>query len=420
MKRLGARQVWSVTDVTAALWRRLENLPSIWVEAEISNLRPSRGGQVYFTLNDDHAIDASMNPVVFDRLPFRPRDGTLVHAYGRVEFWPPRSQLRMRVERLEPAGEGLLLAQIEELKRRLAADGLMDAARKRPLPFLPRRVGLVTSGQGAAREDVLRNLWARFPAASVVLVGTQVQGDAAPAEIARAVRYLDRHPEVDVIVVARGGGSLEDLMPFNSEAVARAVAASGTPVVSAVGHEKDVTVCDLVADLRVSTPTAAAEAVVPDAAALERGLDAAAGALGRCLVRASDRAHEALAVRARALGRALRVRGERADAEMSALGGRLAREAGRAAARAPADLEARRAALSRAGEARLGRAGARVEGAAALLSLLSPGRTVARGYAIVRDAAGGGVITEAAAARPGQELELELRDGRLPVRAGRR
>ena len=390
------------------------------MEAEISNLRPSRGGQVYFTLNDDHAIDASMNPVVFERLPFRPRDGTLVHAYGRVEFWPPRSQVRMRVERLEPAGEGLLLAQIEELKRRLAADGLMDAARKRPLPFLPRRVGLVTSGQGAAREDVLRNLWARFPAAGVVLVGTQVQGDAAPAEIARALRYLDRHPEVDVIVVARGGGSLEDLMPFNSEAVARAVAASGTPVVSAVGHEKDVTVCDLVADLRVSTPTAAAEAVVPDAAALERGLDAAAGALGRCLVRASDRAHEALAVRARALGRALRVRGERAGAEVSALGGRLGREAGRAAARAPADLEARRAALSRAGEGRLARAGARVEGAAALLSLLSPGRTVARGYAIVRDAAGGAVLTEAAAARPGQELELELRDGRLPVRAGSR
>jgi exodeoxyribonuclease VII large subunit len=371
---------------------------------------------VYFTLRDEHAIDASMNPAVFARLPFQPADGQLVQAYGRVEYWRPRSLVRMRVERLEPAGQGLLLAQIEALKGRLGAEGLLDDARKRPLPFLPRRIGLVTSGGGAAREDVLRNLWARFPAASVLLVAAQVQGDAAPGEIVRALRHLDRDPDVEVIVVARGGGPLEDLMPFNSEVVARAVAACATPVVSAVGHEKDVTVCDLVADLRVSTPTAAAEAVVPDAAALAARLEAGDAALGRCLRRSSDRAQERVAAATRGLARALRDRGSRATERTATLRGRLERAMVRIAAAAPAALASRETALRRAAAAGLARADAHVERDAALLALLSPARTVARGYAIVRDRADGGVVTERSATHTGQAIEIELRDGRLPAR----
>jgi exodeoxyribonuclease VII large subunit len=415
VKRVGSREVWGLPEVTAAIWRRFEDIPPVWVEAEICNLHPS-SGQVYFTLRDDHTMDASMNPVVFSRLPFRPADGQLVQAYGRVEYWRARSIVRMRVERLEPAGQGLLLAQIEALKARLGAEGLLADARKRPLPFLPRRIGLVTSGSGAAREDVLRNLWARFPAASVVLIAAQVQGEAAPAEIVRALRYLDRLPDVDVIVVARGGGSLEDLMPFNSEVVARAVAASRTPVVSAVGHEKDVTLCDLVADRRVSTPTAAAEAVVPDARALGERLGTADAALARSLRRAAERARERLDARARGLGRALRERGARAGDRVDGLRGRLERGAARAAGRAPVELAAREARLRRATAERLTRAEGRLERNAALLATLSPARTVARGYAIVRDRPSGRVLTSAAAARPGQPLELELRDGRLPAR----
>jgi exodeoxyribonuclease VII large subunit len=393
VKRLGTRTVWSVAEVTLAIWRRFEGVPGIWVEAEVANLG-RRGGQVYFTLSDDHAIEASMNAIVFDRLPVRPADGALVHAYGRVEFWRPRSVVRMRVERLEPAGEGLLLAQIEALKGRLATEGLMDAARKRPLPALPRRIGLVTSGEGAARDDVLRNLWARFPA-DVLLVATPVQGEGAPEAIVRALRYLDRTPDVDVVVLARGGGPLEDLMAFNSEPVCRAVAASRTPVVSAVGHEKDVTVCDLVADVRVSTPTAAAAALVPDAAALSGRLDAAERALGRCLRRASARAGERLAGGAAAIRRGLVARGDAALAAVAALGARL----------------------SRATDVRAERAASHLERADALLTLLAPSRTVARGYAIVRDGEGG-VVTSAAGLRAGQPLDLELRDGRVPARVG--
>jgi exodeoxyribonuclease VII large subunit len=230
----------------------------------------------------------------------------------------------------------------------------------------------------------------------VVLVSVPVQGDLAPELIARALRHLGRVPGVDVVVVARGGGSLEDLMAFNSEVVCRAVAAVPVPVVSAVGHERDVTVCDLVADLRVSAPSAAAEAVLPSLEALE--------------VRLGDGAQ--------ALVRALRGRGDRAGDRVDGLAGRLAPALARLAARAPGEVAAREALLRRAASARAESAAGRLERVQALLSLLSPGRTVARGYAIVRDAASDGVIASAAAVAPGQELSIELRDGRVPARAG--
>ena len=162
MKTVGARHVWAVQEITAALGRRLEGIPSVWIEAEIQNLR-QRGGQVYFTLRDTHQIDGSMRVVLFDRLEHRPTDGSLVYAYGRVEFWAERAQISMRIERMEPAGEGAMLAQIEATKTRLAQEGLLSDARKRTLPLVPRRIGLVTSAVGAARNDVLNNLWSRFP-----------------------------------------------------------------------------------------------------------------------------------------------------------------------------------------------------------------------------------------------------------------
>ena len=394
MKVVGGRRVFSVEEVTARLATMFEGLRSFWVEAEVQDLRPSRS-QVRFTLRGGHVIDASMNGVVYERLPHKPADGGLVQAYGRMEFWRARGLVSMRVERLELVGEGLLRAQVEELRARLAAEGLLDAARKRRPPLLPRRIGLVTSADGAARADVLTNVWARLPEADVVAVDVPVQGDDAPRLIARALRHLDALPEVDVIVVARGGGSLEDLMAFNGEPVCRAVAASATPVVSAVGHERDVTLCDLVADVRVSTPTAAAAAVVPSREALETHLADSAQALGRGLLRARAGAEEALRGRSGALARALRGRGELAGDRVERLAPRLA------------------PALRRAAAAAAGRA----DRAQAMLGLLSPSRTVARGYAIVREAGGGAVVADAAGVEPGRELELELRDGRVSATA---
>jgi exodeoxyribonuclease VII large subunit len=417
----GNRRVWSVSEVTAAIWRRFEDVPSVWIEAEISNLRGA-GGQVYFSLLDQgvaepHLIDASMSAVLVDRLAVRPVDGSLVQAYGRIEFWRPRSTVRLRVERLEPAGRGLLLARIDELRRRLVAEGLTDEARKRALPMLPRRIGLVTSGEGAARVDFLQNVVARFPAADVLVVRTQVQGDTAPGQIVRAVRYLDSVPEVEVIVLARGGGSLEDLMPFNAEPVCRAVAASGTPVVSAIGHETDTTLVDLVADLRVSTPTKAAEAVVPDAAALVRRLDAARSAVRAVVERSARSGGSRLDELAGRLGRALRGRGDVAEARLGGVAVRLAPALVRRAGASESLVAARVGRLEPALRSAEARAAARAERGAALLTALSPAATVARGYAIVRDAGSGAVVADAGAVRDGQDLAIDMRGGRVAARA---
>ncbi|WP_217912854.1 exodeoxyribonuclease VII large subunit [Miltoncostaea marina] len=415
MKLVGGRRVFSVEEVTARLAGMFEDLRSFWVEAEVQDLRPA-GSQMRFSLRGEHVIDASMSGVLWERLAHRPADGTLVQAYGRMQYWRPRSQLSMRVERLELAGEGLLRARVAELRARLEGEGLLDPARKRRPPMLPRRIGLVTSPDGAARDDVLTNLWARFPAADVLLMSVPVQGDAAPGLIVRALEHLDAVDEVEVIVVARGGGSLEDLMAFNSEAVCRAVAGARTPVVSAVGHERDVTLCDLVADVRVSTPTAAAAAVVPSAEALAAHLDDARAAIARGLVRSGAAAREALGRRSAGMLRALRGHGALGRDRVDRLAPRLEAGLARAAARAPGQLEAREAALGRAAGARVREAAARVERAQAMLGLLSPARTVARGYAIVRSGAGDRVIGSAAGLSPGDRVRLELRDGAVGAR----
>ncbi len=415
MRLVGDRRVFSVEDVTGRLSGMFEGLKSFWVEAEVQDLRPART-QMRFTLRGEHVLDASMNGIVFDRLAHRPANGTMVQAYGRIEFWRQRGQISMRVEKLELAGDGLLRARVDELRARLEAEGLLAPARKRRPPMLPRRVGLVTSPDGAARDDVLTTLWARFPGADVVLVSVPVQGDAAPGLIVRALRHLDAHPDVEVIVVARGGGSLEDLMAFNSEPVCRAVAGSATPVVSAVGHERDVTLCDLVADVRVSTPTAAAAVIVPSLEAVEARLADASLAIRRGLERAGAAAGRAVERRGEALVRALRASGALGRDRVDRLAPRLTGALLRAGAGAPAGLEARASALRRAAAAREQAASGRVERAAGLLALLSPERTVARGYAIVRDAEDGAVIASAAGVAPGRAIVIGMKDGRIAAR----
>ncbi len=397
MREVGGRKVWSLREIASAVLGRLEDVPSVWLEAEVTNLRRS-GARVYFTLVDDegerrYQIDASMQANVFDRLAAPPADGTMVHAYGRVEYWAQRSQVSFAVARMELTGDGLLLARIAELKTRLVAAGLTDEGRKLPLPYLPRRIGLVTSSEGAARADFLTNATRRFPPARILVVHSLVQGESAPAELVRAIAHLDGVADVDVIVIARGGGSLEDLMAFNSERVCRAVAGATTPVVSAVGHESDVTLCDLVADLRVSTPTKAAEAVLPDAAELHARLDRAQRGLVRSLRESTDRRRRRIDDLSLRLAGGLRTRGQLSQARVDGLSDRLIGALRGMRMRAPGELDRRRIALRRATLDHLAGVRTRVEHLAALHELLSPSRTVSRGYAIVRAADDDRVVT---------------------------
>ena len=419
MKEVGGRRVWSLSEVASAVFKRLEDVPSVWLHAEVTNLA-RRGQRVYFTLVDDggerrYQLDASMNATVFDRLAVKPKDGTQVHAYGRVEYWPQRSTVRLSVERLELTGDGLLLARIEELKQRLIADGLTADARKQPLPRFPRRIGLITSGEGAARVDFITNVTLRFPPVQLLVVHSLMQGESAPADLVRSLAYLDGVPDVDVIVIARGGGSLEDLMAFNSERVCRAVADAATPIVSAVGHETDVTLCDLVADLRVSTPTKAAEAVVPDAAQLAAHLVRADTALRRGLRDSTTRRVRRVDELAARLAAGLRTRGSLSGAHVANLAGRLATALRGIHGRAPGEVERRRLLLDRGIQTVMAGAQGRVGHLAALHELLSPARTVGRGYAIVRRREGDRVVTDAAVTTVGEELSIELRDGRVHV-----
>jgi exodeoxyribonuclease VII large subunit len=258
-----AERVYSVSEITQLIKGTLEEgFPWITVQGEISNFRPSSTGHWYFSLKD---ADAVLSVVMFrgrrDGARFTPTDGALVKATGSISVYDRRGTYQLLCESLVKAGEGDLLARMEEIKRRLAAEGLFDLARKKPLPLYPSRVAVVTSPTGAAVRDILRVLRRRNAGVDVVIVPTAVQGDGADAGIARAIQIADRHHLGEVIIVGRGGGSLEDLMPFSSEIVVRAIAASETPVISAVGHETDVTLSDLAADVRAPTPSAAAEMV---------------------------------------------------------------------------------------------------------------------------------------------------------------
>src|SRR5579864_6203225 len=262
--RPAERRTWTVRDLVAAVRTHLEReYGDVWVEGEISNFRAHDSGHLYFTLKDRNAqIRVVMFRSSARLLRFRPEDGLQVIVRGRVTIYEDRGELQMSAEYVEPKGAGALQIAFEQLKAKLEAEGLFDSARKKPIPTLPARIGIVTSPQAAALRDILNILRRRHDTANVLIFPAQVQGEAAALEVIAGVRYFNKARKVDVIIVARGGGSAEDLAAFNHEGLARAVAASEIPVISAVGHETDFTILDFVADLRAPTPSAAAELVI--------------------------------------------------------------------------------------------------------------------------------------------------------------
>jgi len=262
--RAPQRRVWKVRDLVAAVRTHIEReYADAWVEGEISNFRAPDSGHLYFTLKDGNAqIRVVMFRSSARLLRFRPADGLQVVVRGRVTVYEDRGELQVSAEYIEPKGAGSLQLAFEQLKAKLEVEGLFAAERKKPIPPLPSRIGIVTSTQAAALRDILNILERRHHSVNVLIYPAQVQGDAASAEVSAGVRYFNQHDNVDVIIVARGGGSAEDLASFNNEALARTVAASEIPVISAVGHETDFTIVDFVADLRAPTPSAAAELVI--------------------------------------------------------------------------------------------------------------------------------------------------------------
>jgi exodeoxyribonuclease VII large subunit len=284
----GTQKTYSVNELTALIKGAIEKeFGSLWVEGEVSNLSRPVSGHIYFTLKDESAqLQAVIFRGVASRIRFPISDGDELRVFGRVTVYVPRGQHQIVIERVEPKGLGALQAAFEKLKERLAKEGLFDAKHKKPIPFLPRRIGIVTSPTGAAVQDMMQVIWRRFPNAHLVLRPVRVQGEGAAAEIAQATTEFNAWneqclketgtPAVDVLIVGRGGGSLEDLWAFNEEAVARAIFRSRIPVISAVGHEVDVSIADLVADVRALTPSEAGERVVPRLDELVRELDESA------------------------------------------------------------------------------------------------------------------------------------------------
>jgi len=389
-----APRVLRVAELVGALRALVEDVVGrVWVVGEISNLRRAASGHLYFTLKDDEAqLRAVLFRAAAERLAFEPADGLEVLAFAEATVYGARGDLQLLVRQLEPRGQGALQLAFEQLRARLEAEGLFAEARKRALPRLPRRVGIVTSLHGAAVRDVIEVTGRRWPSVPLLVADARVQGAGAEYEIVEALQLLATRPDVDVILLVRGGGSLEDLWPFNTETVARALARCPVPVVSGVGHETDLTIADLVADARAPTPSAAAALVLPDRRAwLERlGRDQRRlrGALAGRLAHARAR----LEARLGALHRASPA------ARLAARRGRLARDASR---------------LDAALRRRLARAAAQLSLAAGRLDSLSPLAVLGRGYAIARRADDGRIVRAAGEVAPGDALEVRLADGAL-------
>ena len=433
------RRALTVSELTERIQGVLETeFLDVWVEGEISNLKLAASGHWYFSLKD---ADAQLAAVVWRTdarlVRFRPKDGMKVLARGQLRVYPPRGAYQLSVQVLEPLGKGSLQQAYEELKQKLEREGLFDPARKRPLPMLPRRIGVVTSPTGAVLRDILRVLRSRYPDLEVLVYPALVQGDGAAAEIAQGIRALNRLGGLDVILLARGGGSLEDLWAFNEEAVARAIAASRIPTISAVGHETDFTIADFVADLRAATPSAAAERVVQakaelqarvqalderrdgalrlrlarvrarvEAAAAHRVFAAERGRLRNLAQRTDELARRSetgllrLVERGRAHERRLRERLEafRLDRQLAARRERLERQSDRLAVLFRAETEKRRS--------RLGRLAASLDG-------LSPLSVLARGYALVWHEARERLLRDASEVEAGEPLRIRLHKGAL-------
>lgn len=368
----GDRKVYSVSSFNRGVAEWLQRLPTIWVEGEITELRRNaRWQSVFFTLKDPEngaCLGVTIARTRFDALRLDLVNGERAHVFGRPELFEAKGDFRLRALSIERFGLGDHLAALERLKQKLAAEGVFE--RKRPLPFLPRRIGLVTGNDAAAKRDVLATITARFPAARIVVAETYVQGPLAVPAMVEALRDVCGAPEVDVAILARGGGSFEDLLPFSDERLVRAVAGCAVPVVSAVGHEQDTPLCDLAADARASTPTAAARLVVPDAVALTEHLERSRTALARAAHRLFERRHQRLVQAHERLRRAPALAVERKRARLDQAAGRL--------------------------------------------RALSPRSTLERGYAIVR--ARDEIVRSTVDVSSGDPVEVEVADGRFGAR----
>lgn len=411
-------------------------MPNLWVSGEISNLAKPGSGHLYFSLKDaDAQIRCAMFRGANRTLTFRPADGDQVLVQGRVSIYEPRGSYQLIVSQMEEAGEGLLRRKFEQLKAQLGAEGLFDESHKQPLPRLPGCIGVVTSPTGAAIRDILHILARRYPAARVIVYPTRVQGDGATEEITRAIHTAEARSECDVLIVARGGGSLEDLWCFNEEAVARAIFACDLPVVSGVGHEIDFSIADLVADVRAPTPSGAAELVVPDSSEIRRNIVTSTRALNlsmQRLLRALQQTGMQLDARLNRThpGAVLQQLQQRADDLRRQLGNAMSNRltlqnmqrqnlVHRLRGVAPAELLNRhsgqsatlRIRLLNAMRTQIGNLGNRLSIAAGTLHTVSPLATLERGYAIIRTPATGAVITDARKLEAGELIEARLNQG---------
>ena len=387
----------TVAEVVEAARLVVEHaLPSLWVEGEISSFKSYPSGHWYFTLKDPAA---QLRCVMFRsdarRVPATPTEGLKVYARGELTVGTKRGDLQLRVRQLLATTEGGFYAiALERARAALEKDGLLAPERKRPLPAFPAVIGVVTSPEGAVWHDVVAVIGRRWPAVELILIGARVQGDGAPEDLMRAIALANRLPNMDVLIVGRGGGSREDLWAFNDERVARAVAASRVPTIAAVGHETDVTLTELVADLRAATPSAAAEKAVPDRADLARRLATTAAGLAAAVSRRLELAGERVSHAVTRLGGAV-------DRRLAGTAERLRRHASRMQASCDARLAARQADLARLG---------------ASLDALSPLKVLDRGYSVARDA-DGRVLRRVADFPAGSAFRLRVTDGDVPARA---
>lgn len=441
----GPPRIYTVAELVGGASRLLEtSYGLVWVEGEVSNLRIVGSGHAYFTLKDGGALlPAAMWRSSLARLRFRLQDGQRLRVSGRLGIYPQQGKFQLYAERAEPAGLGAVMLQLEQLRKKLAAEGLFAQERKRPLPRWPRIVGVVTSPTGAAIHDVLKVLRRRCPS-RVLLSPAVVQGDEAPASLRRALARLQAIDGVDVIILGRGGGASEDLWAFNDEALVRAVAACPVPVIAAIGHEVDVTLCDFAADVRAATPSHAAELAVPDLQVVIRRVRESEQRLGLAIRRRvlDLRGRHGLAEsRLGARGRRLvvaprrrldellrRLQAQHPRARAAALRRRLAALEERLSAHHPRlragvlrrRLEQLRGDLGRLGEGLTHDARVRLARAVGAMDALSPLRVLERGYAVVTDAKGA-VISAADAVQLGDRLDVRLHQGHLSVEVrGRR
>ena len=388
------REILTVTEITRRIRDLLrETFQNLWVTGEVSNLTYHRSGHVYFTMKDEGAaLRCAMWRSAASKLRFRIEEGTEVVALGSIGVYEPHGNYQLKVTHVEPKGIGALALAFEQLKKKLAEEGLFDERHKKPLPFLPRRIAVVTSSTGAAVRDIIRTILNRFPAAHIIVHPSRVQGEGAAEEIARAIANINEMNEADVMIVGRGGGSLEDLWPFNEEVTARAIFASAIPVISAVGHEVDITISDFVADARAATPTAAGEMVIP----VEEDLRVALMQLRQRL--------------ALALRNALRQLRAALDSLAASYTLRKPAEVLNQRAQQLDDLWHR---LSREVEILLDASGKALEASKSHLESLNPLNVLARGYSITTLKGSGIPLKDTSGLLFGQAIETVLAKGRI-------